>query len=287
MGAEDPRPNPLLDLRGVKKSFLSGGGIRRRTVVAVSGVSLSICPGETVGLVGESGSGKSTVGRLAVGLLRPDEGAVVFKGRDINAERGALDELRRRVSIVFQDPHSSLDPRMRIRRILEEPLRVQKVRDIAGKAAAALDRVGLPASGLNKFPHEFSGGQRQRIAIARALMLDPVLVICDEPVSALDASVQAQILNLLLDLRKHLGLAYLFISHDLGVVRHVCDRVAVMYRGEIVEEGPAEAVCTRPRHDYTRRLFDAIPGPCAQSGKTATEPAAKLREKHEKAVGSG
>jgi ABC-type glutathione transport system ATPase component len=252
--------DPLLELCGVKKTFLSGGGIRRRPVTAVSGVSLSIHPGEAVGLVGESGSGKSTVGRLAVGLLRPDEGAIVFKGRDIAAERGALDELRRRVSIVFQDPRSSLDPRMRVRRILEEPLRVHRIGDVKGKAVAALERVGLPASSLDKFPHEFSGGQRQRIAIARALMLDPALVVCDEPVSALDASVQAQIINLLLDLRKQSGLAYLFISHDLGVVRHVCDRVAVMHGGRIVEEGPAEAVCARPQHACTRRLFEAVPG---------------------------
>jgi oligopeptide transport system ATP-binding protein len=249
-------------VRGVSKRFTAGRGRARRVVNAVDNVTLAVRPGETLGLVGESGSGKSTVGRIAIGLTRPDAGAVLFEGRDIAVDRVARADLRLRVAIVFQDPYSSLDPRMRVGASLAEPLKIHGRWDKegSGRVAQALGRVGLPPGAARRYPHEFSGGQRQRVAIARALMLDPALVICDEPVSALDASVQAQILNLLLDLRTTLNLAYLFISHDLGVIRHVSDRVAVMRRGKIVEEGSAEQVCTRPAHDYTRLLFDSIPG---------------------------
>jgi peptide/nickel transport system ATP-binding protein len=253
---------PILALDGVAKRFTAGRGADARTVLAVDGVSLEVRPGETLGLVGESGSGKSTAGRIALGVTAPDAGRVLFEGADIAADRAARARMRRRVSMVFQDPYSSLDPRMRIGTSLAEPLRIHRLWDASGEAKvqAALDRVGLPADTARRFPHEFSGGQRQRIAIARALMLDPALVVCDEPVSALDASVQAQVLNLLLDLRTTLNLAYLFISHDLGVVRHVSDRVAVMKDGRIVEHGPAAQVCEHPAHEYTRTLFGSIPG---------------------------
>ena len=253
---------PLLEVRGVSKRFAAGRGRARRVVAAVDNVTLAVRHGETLGLVGESGSGKSTVGRIAIGLTRPDTGAVLFEGRDIAVDRGARAGLRRRVAIVFQDPYSSLDPRMRVGTSLAEPIKIHGMWDKGGtdRVAAALKRVGLPPEAARRYPHEFSGGQRQRVAIARALMLDPALVICDEPVSALDASVQAQVINLLLDLRATLNLAYLFISHDLGVIRHVSDRVAVMRRGKIVEEGPAGQVCTDPAHEYTKLLFNSIPG---------------------------
>ena len=258
----DRTVTPLIELRGVSKRFAAGRGSARRLVDAVVDVSLAVHPGETLGLVGESGSGKSTAGRIAVGLTTPDAGAVFFEGREIGTDNAALRKLRRRVAVVFQDPYSSLDPRMRIGRSVAEPLKIHGLwdRDGPDRVVTMLARVGLSRESARRFPHEFSGGQRQRIAIARALMLDPALVICDEPVSALDASVQAQILNLLLELRETLKLAYLFISHDLGVVRHVSDRVAVMYRGRIVETGPAERVCTKPEHEYTRLLFNSIPG---------------------------
>ena len=222
----------------------------RRWVEALKGVSFDIRRGETFGVVGESGSGKSTLVRLLLGLERPDEGSVTYRGRD----------LRREVQVVFQDPVSSLDPRMRVRQIVAEPLRVMGVEgDHRARAEELLSAVGLPPGSADRYPHEFSGGQRQRIAIARALAPRPSVLLADEPVSALDVSVRAQILNLLEDLRSGFDLTLVLVSHDLSVVRHMCDRTAVMYLGEIVELGPTAELFERPQHAYTKQLLDAIP----------------------------
>ena len=238
-------------------------GERRRQLRAVDGVSFAIARGTTLSLVGESGCGKSTVARLAVGLYAPSAGEIRFEGQPLSAAR-AQPALRRRMNMIFQDPYASLNPRWRVRDIVAEPIRA--FRSAAGRAAAIADRVGAlltqvglsPADG-EKFPHEFSGGQRQRISIARALSSEPDFLVCDEPTSALDVSVQAQILNLMRDLQERLGLTYLFISHNLAVVRHMSDRLGVMYLGRIVELGPGEAVFRTPRHPYTRLLLEAIP----------------------------
>ena len=235
------------------------------TVRAVDGVSLEVAPGETLGLVGESGCGKSTLGKAVVRLLKPTSGSIHFGETDISrASQRALRPLRRNFQMIFQDPAESLDPRMSVRSILEEPFiihglgsraeRHQQVNDL-------LDRVGLPASTAEHYPFEFSGGQRQRIGIARALALKPKLIVCDEPVSALDVSIQSQILNLLVELQKDFGLSYLFIAHDLSVVKHISDRVAVMYLGKIVEVATAETIYRDPRHAYTKALLSAIPTP--------------------------
>ncbi|GAB7544133.1 ABC transporter ATP-binding protein [Cupriavidus sp. CuC1] len=250
---------PLLELNGVVKHFGTAAG----TVRALDGVSLSVKAGETLGLVGESGCGKSTVARVAMRLLGSDAGRIVFDGQDVtHAEGAALHGLRARLQMVFQDPYASLNPRVTVGRALEEPLIVHRR---AGKAerreqvAWALSRVGLRADMASRFPHEFSGGQRQRIGIARALMLRPELIVCDEAVSALDVSVRAQVLNLLLDVQREFGVSYLFISHDLSVVRHVSDRVAVMYLGQVVEMAGRDALWRAPLHPYTRALISAIP----------------------------
>ncbi len=263
-----PAPNALLEVRGLKKYFpLRSGFFSRITehVKAVDGVSFWVDPGETLGLVGESGSGKSTTGRALLRLLEPTAGEIRFAGEDVVAmDAGELRSLRRRAQIIFQDPFASLNPRMTVGATLREVL---KVHDVArGDAADArirelLDRVGLLPSHANRYPHEFSGGQRQRIGIARALSVEPDFIVCDEPVSALDVSVQAQVVNLLDRLQKELGLAYLFIAHDLSVVEHVSDRVAVMYLGRIVEIGDAADINSRPKHPYTRALLSAIPVP--------------------------
>ncbi|MBD3177500.1 MAG: ATP-binding cassette domain-containing protein [Armatimonadia bacterium] len=250
----------LLALHEVEKRFPAARG----TVRAVEGVSLDLAPGETLGLVGESGCGKTTLGRLALGLLRPTTGTILFDGQDLQAASGReRRELTRRAQIIFQDPFSSLDPRMRAGAIVGEGLTIhgmaggrQGRRD---RVAELMDLVGLEPSHADRFPHEFSGGQRQRLGIARALAVEPDLIVCDEAVSALDVSVQAQIVNLLADLQRDLGLAYLFISHDLSVVRYVSDRVAAMYLGAIVEMGPADAVYADPLHPYTRALLSAVP----------------------------
>lgn len=254
---------PLLSVRDLSKTFRVGSFLKRREVQAVRGVSFDIPAGTTLGLVGESGSGKSTTGRAIARLIEPSGGVVRFDGTDVSHLRGrALKEWRRAVGFVFQDPYGSLDSRMTVLQTLTEPLRIHGVGDGTERrrrAAALVDEVGLPESVLEKYPHEFSGGQRQRLAIARALALRPRLIIADEPVSALDVSVQAQILNLFKDLQERHGLAYLFISHDLDVVDFVSDRIAVMYLGEIVEDGVAVDVFNNPGHPYTQALLAAAP----------------------------
>ena len=237
----------------------------RPMLSAVDDVSFAITPGRSLGIVGESGSGKSTLARLVMALERPDAGTVAFRGDDLFAlVPEALRQRRRHFQMVFQDPFGSLDPRMSVARVVSEPLEVAEpglsVAALRDRVTAILDNVALPREALDKYPHEFSGGQRQRIALARALITEPALVVADEPVSALDVSVQAQVLNLMADLRDARGLTYLFISHNLAVVEHVADDVIVLYRGRIVEQGPTGAVFDNPAHPYTRALVDAMPG---------------------------
>jgi oligopeptide/dipeptide ABC transporter ATP-binding protein len=257
---------PLLSVRELRTWFPIRRGIFSRVVGhvrAVDGIDLDIHEGETVGLVGESGCGKSTVARTLAQLEPYRSGTVSFRGRDLaSLPRRARQAIRRSIQIVFQDPFSSLNPRMTIMDIVTEGLlanRLLKRRDQRTKATTLLASVGLGSDALDRYPHEFSGGQRQRVCIARALALKPELIICDEAVSALDVSVQAQVMNLLMELKKTRHLSYLFISHDLGVVRHLADRIAVMYLGRLVEEGPAEQIITSPRHPYTQALVSAIP----------------------------
>lgn len=257
---------PLLVAEDLQKYYPVRGGVWGRTVGAVravDGVSLAIEPRRTLGLVGESGCGKSTLGRTLMRLETPTGGRVVFEGIDLARARGSeLDRLHREIQMVFQDPYSSLNPRMTVGEIVREPLAVHRVGTRATQHARVrelLETVGLDASTIDRYPGEFSGGQRQRIGVARALALGPKLVIADEPVSALDVSIRGQVLNLMLRLQRELGLAYVFISHDLSVVEHMCDTVAVMYLGRIVEEGPVEALFRRPAHPYTRALLQAIP----------------------------
>ena len=256
---------PLVEVSHLVKEFSRGGGVFRRgtTVTAVDDVSFSIDEGETFGLVGESGSGKTTTGRCMLRLIEPTSGSVAFRGEDVLAfPRQRLREARRHMQIVFQDPYSSLNPRMRARQIVEEPLIIHGLGDrpTRRERVAELFRlVGLEPAHLERRPHEFSGGQRQRIGLARALALNPSFLILDEPVSALDVSVQAQVVNLLMDLQQQLKLTYLFIAHDLRLVEHICSRVAVMYLGKIVEVGPTAALFDAPEHPYTRALLSAIP----------------------------
>jgi ABC-type microcin C transport system duplicated ATPase subunit YejF len=230
-------------------------------VRAVKDVGFTIGRGEALGLVGESGSGKSTVGRAVLGLVRAQAGRVLFDGQSVlDQPRARLRALRRRMQMIFQDPGGSLNPRMRAGELVGEPLLVHRLargEDLRRSASAMLERCGLPADSVRRYPHEFSGGQRQRIAIARALVLRPALVICDEPTSSLDVSIQSQILNLLRDLQRDFGLSYLFISHDLAVVSHLCDRIAVMKEGRIVECGDRDGIVGRPRHPYTQALLAA------------------------------
>lgn len=265
--APPPAP-PLLEVDQLRVLFPVRSGLLRRStaaVHAVDGVSFSIAPGETLGLVGESGCGKSTLGKAVVRLLKPTSGEIHFAGTNITrASQRALRPLRRDFQMIFQDPAESLDPRMSVRAIIEEPLLIHRLANRAERRQrvdALLDRVGLPSSAADRYPFEFSGGQRQRIGIARALALNPKLIVCDEPVSALDVSIQSQILNLLVELQRDFGLSYLFIAHDLSVVKHVSDRIAVMYLGKIVELAPAEVLYRNPRHGYTKALLSAIPTP--------------------------
>ncbi len=258
----------ILEISRLSMHFPVRGGMfgrRMGTLKAVDDVSFSIAPGETLGLVGESGCGKSTIGRCIVRLLEPTAGSIRVLGKDVtHRAQWRMRKIRRKVQMVFQDPAGSLNPRMTVRHIITEPLiihglgtRISRKR----RVDALLDLVGLPSTAAEKFPHEFSGGQRQRIGIARALAMGPKLLVLDEPVSALDVSVQSQVLNLLLNLQQELNLAYLFISHDLSVVRHISDRVAVMYMGKIVEMADADKLYDRPCHAYTRALLSAIPIP--------------------------
>jgi ABC-type oligopeptide transport system ATPase subunit len=282
---------PLVEVRHLVKHYERGGGLFRRgtPVHAVNDVSFAIEQGETFGLVGESGSGKTTTGRCLLRLVEPTSGEIRFDGENIlTFSRARMRAARRRMQMVFQDPYSSLNPRMRIGSIVREPLDIHSVGTRAEREARVDELfalVGLDPAQKRRYPHEFSGGQRQRVGLARAIALNPAFVIADEPVSALDVSIQAQVVNLLMDLQQRLGLTYLFIAHDLRLVRHICDRVAVMYQGRIVELGPAERLFVAPQHAYTRALLSAIPAldPDAQPARIVLDPAsvdptAPLRE---------
>ncbi|MEZ4463905.1 MAG: dipeptide ABC transporter ATP-binding protein [bacterium] len=264
---------PLLKVRGLGKHFPIRRGLVPRVVghvQAVDGVDLDVMPGQAVGLVGESGCGKTTTGRCILRLIEPTAGTMHFDGRDLRAmPRAELRALRREMQIIFQDPFGSLNPRRTVFQTLAEPLKLHGLCSSADELRAEVDRlllrVGLDPDYRDRYPHQFSGGQRQRVGIARALSVRPRFIVCDEPVSALDVSVQAQILNLLADLRTELGLSYLFIAHDLAVVRHLCDVVAVMYLGRIVEIGPVDAIFENPQHPYTQALLSAVPQVKAQA----------------------
>lgn len=272
----DHSPEPLLKVEGLVKHFpiLQGILFKRQigTIKAVDGVDFEVYPRETVGLVGESGCGKSTVARTILRLEEPTDGAAYFKGENIfEMNKKTLRAVRREIQIIFQDPYASLNPRMTVGDIVSEPWEihraVQPKEGTRKRAKELLDLVGLNPDHINRFPHQFSGGQRQRIGVARALALNPSVIICDEPVSALDVSVQAQVMNLLEDLQNELNLAYLFIAHDLSIVRHISDRVAVMYLGRIVETGPEKEIYDRATHPYTQALLSAVPIPDPERGE--------------------
>ena len=259
----------LLSVRGLKVHFpvFETGFLRRQTgsVQAVDGIDLDVNKGEIVGLVGESGCGKSTTGRAILRLVEPTAGTVRFDGEDVGAMKGStLRNFRMQAQIIFQDPYGSLNPRMTVGDIVGEPLRTHKLAsgtELQARSQALMERCGLDPRFVRRYPHEFSGGQRQRIGIARALASNPRLIVCDEPISALDVSIQAQVLNLLQELAREQSLSYLFISHDLSAVRHLCDRIAVMYLGRIVETGTYEQICDNPVHPYTKALVSAVPLP--------------------------
>lgn len=262
----DPLTRPIVSVESVRKRFVVSRGIAGKALVhAVDGVSLHVMPGETLGIVGESGCGKSTVGRLMMRLIEPDEGAIRIDGTDIaHLPEHRVRPLRRKIQMVFQDPYSSLNPRMTAGDIVGEPLIVHgiaKGRELRERVENLFARVGLRSDQIANTPSQFSGGQRQRLAIARALALEPSVIVADEPVSALDVSIQAQVINLLVSLQAEQGLAYVFIAHNLGIVQHVSDRIAVMYLGRVVETGPSETVFVEPRHPYTKALLAAVPEP--------------------------
>lgn len=264
---------PMLEVIGLKKHFPVDNGRGAKVLRAVDGISLSVPRGQTLSLVGESGCGKSTTGKCLIRLTDPTEGRILLEGEDLaKMNSSQLRAMRRRMQFIFQDPFSSMNPRMRVRDIIGEPLRNfgHDRAAIRERVAQLLARVSLRPDAADRYPHEFSGGQRQRIVIARALALDPGLIVCDEPVSALDVSVQAQVINLLMDLQRDLGLTYVFISHDLSVVRHISHRVAVMYLGKIVEIGTRDAIFDRPAHPYTRALLAAVPS-ARQGERTPVE----------------
>ncbi|TAI89657.1 ABC transporter ATP-binding protein [Pectobacterium versatile] len=276
--ATDTNQPPLLSLKNIHTRYSTAQG----KVLAVDDVSLTILPGETLGLVGESGCGKSTLSKTILRLLPPSHGQIVFDGQDITTlKESRLKALRQRVQMIFQDPYASLNPRHSIQHILETPLIVHGLGDRPQRQQAIkniIDRVGLSQSSLSRYPHEFSGGQRQRIGIARALVVRPSLVICDEPVSALDVSIQAQILNLLVELKNEMGLSLLFISHDLAVVRYIADRVMVMQNGRCVESGDHHSIWHQPQHPYTRKLIDAVPGGGQRDALVSPQP--RSRQAH-------
>ncbi len=258
----------LLEVQDLKKHFPIKGGVFSKTighVYAVDGISFTLQSGETLGLVGESGCGKSTTGRTILRLIEPTEGSVKFEGQEIvDLDKGNMRSLRREMQIIFQDPYASLNPRMTVGSIIGEPLEIHKIAKGSEKedqVASLLEKVGLRSEDMRKYPHEFSGGQRQRIGIARALGLNPKLIVCDEPVSALDVSIQAQVINLLEDLQEEFGLSYLFIAHNLNVVEHISNRVAVMYLGKIVELTTDTELYANPQHPYTEALLSAVPVP--------------------------
>ncbi len=267
--------SPLLEVRGLVKHFVIGGGFLgkpKATVRAVDGIDFSLNAGETLGLVGESGCGKSTAGKTILRLLAPTSGTIQLRGADISGlGKAEMRPYRRDMQVIFQDPYSSLNPRMTAGEIVGEPMLnygLATATERRGKVAALFQRVGLRADSMVKYPHEFSGGQRQRLGIARALALQPSLIVCDEPVSALDVSVQAQIINLLIDLQQSFGLSYLFIAHDLAVVQHISQRVAVMYLGKIVELAPTGELFANPQHPYTEALLAAVPAANPKERKT-------------------
>ncbi|PHQ78383.1 MAG: ABC transporter ATP-binding protein [Phycisphaera sp.] len=257
---------PLLSVRDLHVHFHSGGGLMggpARTVKAVDGVSFDIGTGQTLGVVGESGSGKTTIGRAMLRLIPATSGSVMYNSTDVLAAgAGEMRRLRQDMQIIFQDPAGSLNPRMRVRDIVAEPLQVHglaKGKDIDELVGELLERCGMPRTAADRYPHEFSGGQKQRIGIARALAVKPKFIVCDEPTSALDVSIQSQIINLLRDLQEEFELSYLFISHDMAVVRHMCKRIAVMYKGKMVEEGERDQILYDPQHEYTKRLLSSVP----------------------------
>ena len=275
--------SPILQVEALQKSFPVKRGFLQRTgtaVKALSGVDLTIMPHQTLGLVGESGCGKSTVARLVLRLLEPDSGSIQFNGRELTTltER-QFKPMRKEIQMIFQDPYSSLNPRMTVAQSIGEGVRITGIsnrKDQRRRIAELLGMVGMPTASADRYPHEFSGGQRQRVGIARALSVDPRLILCDEPISALDVSIQAQIINLLKDLQNDLGLSYLFISHDLNVVSYICDHVCVMYRGVIVESAPVAALFDRPLHPYTLKLLAAAPD--ITSGEWMPPPDADMPE---------